>query len=39
MYPLAKLETHLNKESIDKIIIIFYQSLTHVPIGEVRNPS
>ena len=38
MYPLAKSETPLNKESIDKISNTFYQSLTHVPIDEIRNP-
>ena len=37
MYPLPKLETPLNKESIDKISNTFYLSLTHVPIEEISN--
>ena len=39
MYPLINLETSLKKESIDKISNIFYVSLTHVSIAEIRNPS
>ena len=39
MYPLWKLETPLNKETIDKIDNTFYLSLTHVPIDEFRHPS